>query len=135
MDGVAAVRTVLVADTAMIALVPVARIFAGPAPLGTALPFVMLESISKQDRNLPSPGATRFVTERVQATVVAANYPSQKTVLRAVRHAAADQINPAVPGISGVTIHTDSAGPDFYDADYSGWRGSQDFRVKYTEVR
>lgn len=135
MDGVAAVRAVLVADAAMIALVPVARIFAGPAPLGTALPFVMLESISKQDRNVPSPGANRFVTERVQVTVVAANYLTQKATLRAVRHAAADKINPAVPGISGVTIHTDSAGPDFYDADYSGWRGSQDLRTRYTETR
>ena len=135
MDGVAAVRSVLVADSAVTDLVPAARVFAGPAPLGTVLPFVMLESISKQDRNLPSPGATRFVTERVQVTVVAASYPSQKTTLRAVRHAAADKINPAVAGLSGVTIHTDTGGPDFYDADYSGWRGSQDFRTRYTETR
>lgn len=135
MDGVAAVRSVLVADASMTALVPAARIFAGPAPLGTVLPFVMLESISKTDRNLPAPGSTRFVTERVQATVVAENYPSQKAILRAVRHAAADKLSPTVNGISGVTIHTDTAGPDFYDADYAGWRGSQDFRVKYSEDR
>lgn len=135
MDGVAAVRSVLAADAGMAALVPAAQIFSGPAPLGTPLPFVMLESVSKQDRNLPSPGVTRFVTERVQATVVAGNYPSQKAILRAVRHAAADKIDPAVTGLSGVTIHTDSGGPDFYDADYSGWRGSQDFRVKYQEAR
>ena len=135
MDGVAAVRSVLVADADMIALVPAARIFAGPAPLGTALPFVMLESISIVDRNIPSPGAQRFVTERVQATWVAQNYPQQKQLQRAVRHAAADKINPTVAGLSGVTIHTDSAGPDFYDQDYSGWRSSQDFRCKYNEER
>lgn len=135
MDGVAAVRSVLVADTGMTALVPAARIFAGPAPTGTALPFVMLESISIVDRNIPSPGAQRFVTERVQVTWVAQNYPQQKQLQRAVRHAAADKISPTVAGISGVTIHTDSAGPDFYDETYSGWRSSQDFRVKYSEER
>jgi hypothetical protein len=135
MDGVTAVRSVLVADADIIALVPAARIFAGPAPLGTALPFVMLESISILDRNILSPGSQRFVTERVQVTFVAQNYPQQKQLQRAVRHAAADKINPTVAGISGVTIHTDSAGPDFYDQDYAGWRGSQDFRTKYLETR
>lgn len=135
MDGVAAVRSVLVADTSMVALVPASRIFAGPAPLGTALPFVMLGSISKVDLNLLSPGVTRFVKERVQATVVGANYPQQKAIHRAVRHAAADRLNPPVTGLLSVSIHTDSAGPDFYDDDYAGWRGSQDFQVKYEETR
>lgn len=135
MDGVLAVRSVLVADTAMTTLVPSARTFLGPAPLGTALPFVMLESISKVDLNIPAPGATRFVTQRVQVTVVAGSYQEQLSTMRAVRHAAADKLGAAVPGITGVTIHTDSAGPDFYDDDYAGWRSSQDFKVKYTEVR
>lgn len=135
MDGVAAVRSVLAEDGDLLALAPATRIFAGPAPLGTALPFVMLESISILDRNIPSPGPQRFVTERVQVTWVGQNYPQQKQVQRAVRHAAADKINPAVAGISGVTIHTDSAGPDFFDQDYSGWRSSQDFKVRYLETR
>lgn len=135
MDGVVAVRTVAIANSPLTSLVPAARIFAGPAPLGTPLPFVMLESISKNDLNIPSPAAQRFVMERVQATVVAQNYPQQKTIMRAVRRAIADQLYPAVNGISGVTIHTDSAGPDFYDDSYSGWRGSQDFMTKYNEER
>lgn len=135
MDGVAAVRSVLVADGAMTALVPAARIFAGPAPVGTALPFLMMESISKTDRNIPAPAATRHVRERVQVSAVGLNYPQQKQLLRAVRHAAADKINVSVTDLSAVTIHTDSAGPDFYDADYAGWRGSQDFQIRYTETR
>lgn len=139
MDGVAAVRSVLVADAGLAILVPPAsgksRIFEGPAQLGTPLPFVMLESISKVDRNIPAPGVTRFVTDRVQVTAVAKNATDRKAILRAVRHAAADNFYPTVTGISGVTIQTDSAGPDFYDDDYSGWRGSQDFRVRYLETR
>lgn len=139
MDGVAAVRAALIADAALLALVPdvagKSQVFAGPAPLGTALPFVMLESISKTDLNILAPGATRHVRERVQVSVVGLNYPQQKQLLRAVRHAAADRINVAVTGLTNVTIHTDSAGPDFHDADYAGWRGSQDFKVHYNEVR
>lgn len=135
MDGVAAVRSVLVADSAMTALVPAAKIIAGPLPLGIQPPAVSLQSISKVDLNVPSPGATRMVSERVQVTVMAANYPSQKSILRAVRHAAADQLYPTVPGISGVTIHTDSAGPDMTNDESSLWIGSQDFFAKYTEQR
>ena len=135
MDGVAAVRAVLTVDAGLTTLVPAANIISGPASLGTLLPFVMLESVSKNDRNIPAPGGQRHVTERVQVTVVARDYPQQKAVLRAVRRAAADQLYPVVTGISGVTIHTDSAGPDFFDDVYSGWRGSQDFRVGYTEER
>lgn len=135
MDGVAAVRSVLAADAALIALVPAARIIAGPLGLNAVLPAISLESISKVDMNLPSPGATRFVRERVQVTVHAKNYLSQKAILRAVRHAAADKLYPEVPGISGVTIHTESAGPDFMSEDASIWMGSQDMMVKYTEER
>jgi hypothetical protein len=135
MDGVAALRAVLVANGPLTAMVPNKGIFAGPAPLGTTLPLVMLESVSKVDRNLPSPGSRRHVRERVQATVIAADYLQQKAVLRAVRRAAADKLYPEVPGISGVTIHTDSAGPDFHDPAYAGWRGSQDFMVTYSEER
>jgi len=135
MDGVAAVRAAAVAAAELTALVPADRIFAGPAPIGTALPFVMLERVSANDRNLPSPGARRFVRERVQATAVARDYPQQKAVLRAVKRGVADRLDLTVAGITGVTIHTASAGPDFYDADYAGWRGSQDFMVKYSEER
>ena len=135
MDGVGALRATLVADGALTALVPAGDIAAGPAEVGTTLPLVMLESVSTIDLNIPAPGTHRFVRERVQATVIAADYVNQKAVLRAVRKAAADTLYPAVAGISGVTIHTDSAGPDFYDADFAGWRGSQDFMVTYSEER
>lgn len=135
MNGIAAIRSVLVADSGMTAIVPAARIIAGPAKIGLELPFAMIERVSRNDRNIPTPGPTRAVRERVRVTVVAANLPSREEVLRAVRHAAADQLYPTVPGISGVTIHTDGGGPPFYDDDYAGHRESQDFMVKYTETR
>lgn len=134
MDGVAAVRVALVADGALIALVPAARIQTGALPQGITLPAIALESISKVDRNILEPGVDRHVDERVQVTVLASTYPSQKAILRAVRHAAADKF-PTVTGLSNVTIHTDGAGPDLISEDSSIRIGTQDFRVGYTETR
>jgi hypothetical protein len=135
MDGVAAVRSVLLADADLIALTPIERVIAGPLPLNAALPSLSLQSVSKVDRNIPAPGATRHVRERVQATVSASNYPQQKAILRAVRHAAADKLNHAVAGLQGVMIHTESAGPDFINEEASIWLGTQDFLVTYLEQR
>lgn len=134
-DGVAVIRQLLVAHADLTALVPVARIAAGPMPLGTALPAVSIASVSSNDLNIPSPGATRFVTERVQVTVMAANYPSQKQVLREVKQAASDKRMASIAGLSNVTVHTDSAGPDFMDDQASIRMGSQDFFVRFTETR
>lgn len=134
MNGVVALRTLLIADATLTALVPVERIVAGVMPMGTTLPAVSITSVSSVDRNLPSPSATRHVTERVQATVLASDYPEQKEILAAVKAAAADTF-PTVSGISNVTVHTDSQGPDFMNEDASIYLGSQDFRVTFTEAR
>lgn len=135
MDGVTAIRSVFAADDALTALVPVARIIAGPLPLNIETPAISLQSISRTNLNILSPGSTRFATEWVQVTVIAGSYLSQKAIIRAVRHAAGDALYPEVDGISGVTIHTDSTGPDFMNEQTSLYLGSQDFRVKYTETR
>lgn len=135
MDGVAALVQVLVADADLTSLVPADRVAAGPSPLGFALPWIMLESVSKNDRNIPAPGARRHVRERVQVTVMASDYPERAAVMRAVRHAAADRVDVIVEGIDAVTIHTDSAGPDFMIEDPSIWCRSQDFLVTYLETR
>lgn len=134
MDGVAAVRVALVADAPLIALVPAARIVAGVLPQGATLPAIALQSISKNDRNIPNPGVYRHVQERVQVTVLAKTYPSQQQILRAVRKAAADKF-PTVTGLTQVTIHTLTAGPDFMNEEASIHIGSQDFNVTYSEQR
>lgn len=135
MTGVVAVRTVLIANAALTALVPPARIGAGVLPQDTALPAISLTSVSKVDRNIPAPGNYRHVSERVQVTVLARNYPEQLAVMAAVRGAAADQVNPVVSGLTAVTIHTEGAGPDIFSAEASIYQGEQDFRVTYTEAR
>lgn len=134
MNGVIAVRSLLVADTGVTTLVPAARIVAGVVPQGTALPAISLMSVSSTDRNIPSPGPKRRVTERVQVTVLARSYPEAKSLIAAVRAAAADRM-PAVEGLTDVTVHTESAGPDFLDEETGIHMQTQDFRVSFNEAR
>ena len=134
MNGVIAVRSLLVADTGVTALVPVARIAAGMLPQGTDLPAISLMSVSGVDRNIPAPGPKRRVTERVQVTVLARTYPEVKAIIAAVRQAAADQM-PTIDGLTDVTVHTDSAGPDFLDEETGIHMQTHDFRVSFNEAR
>lgn len=134
MSGVIAVRQVLVANAALTTLVPAGRIGAGVLPQGTPLPGISLESVSANDRNLPNPGVTRFVVERVQVTILANDYDSVQAILQAVRKAAADTF-PTVAGLMRVTIHTESTGPDFMNEQASIFMRSQDFRVTYSQAR
>ena len=134
MNGVIAVRILLLTDTGMTALVPPGRIAAGMLPQGTELPAISLLSVSSVDRNIPAPGSKRRVTERVQVTVLARTYPEAKTLIAAIRAAAADQM-PTVDGVFDVTVHTDSAGPDFLDEDTGIHMQTQDLRVSFNEAR
>ena len=84
--------------------------------------------------NVPSPGPKRRVTERVQVTVLARAYAEAKTIISAIRAAAADQM-PLIDGLSEVTVHTDSAGPDFLDEETGIHMQTQDFRVSFNEAR
>ena len=133
MNGVAAVRALLVAHAPLTSLVPVAQIVAGVVPQGSALPALSLMSVSSTERNILKAGAVRRVTERVQVTVLAATYPAAKAILKAVRQAAADR-SPTIAGIAQVTVQTDSTGPDFLDEQAGIHMQTQDFRVSFNEA-
>jgi hypothetical protein len=134
MDGVAVLRALLSADTELVALVPAERIVAGALPVATSLGAISITSISRVDRNIAAPGATRHCIERVQVMALAATYPAVKAILRAAKAAAADFIGSS-SGLSNVTVHTDSAGPDGMDEQSSIHMQSQDFIVGFTETR
>lgn len=134
MDGVAILRAILVADNALTTLVPKERISAGVLGLGTELDAISITRVSGVDLNMPSPGPDRHVTERVQATALAATYPKLRSILKAIKAAAADHVG-AIAGAADVTVHTDVAGPDFMDDQASIHMGSQDFIVGFTEPR
>ena len=134
MNGVIAVRSLLVSDLRVTSLVPPERVAAGTLPQGTALPAIALMSIGSTDLNIPSPGPKRRVTERVQVTVLTRTYAEAKAIIAAIRGAAADQM-PAIDGLSDVTVHTDSAGPDFLDEETGIHMQTQDLRVSFNEAR
>jgi len=133
MNGVVAVRSLLVANAPLIALVPQGRIMAGSLPPGSDLPAIALMSVSGVDRNLLHPVGHRRVSERVQVTGLAATYPAAKALMKAVRSAVLDQM-PSVSGIDHVVVHSDAAGPDFVDPETGIFILTQDLAVSFNET-
>ena len=66
--------------------------------------------------------------------MLARAYSETKAILAAARKAAADQM-PVIDGLTDVTVHTDSAGPDFLDEETGIHMQTQDFRVSFNEAR
>ena len=132
MSAVKIITALLHAYAPLTALTTVGRIKAGVLPQGIALPAVSVTEVSSTDRNIISQGALRHVTSRMQVTVLAENYTDQKVLISHVRKACADQIG-TIAGVSDVTIHTDSKGPDFNDPDAGFYMQSQDFMVSFNE--
>lgn len=134
MNGVAVIVALLHEDAAILTLVPADRIMSGDLPVGIDLPAISVTQISSVDRNIPRPGATRFVTDRVQVTILAADYPAKAMIQAAAKKALADQM-PSIAGLSGVVVHSQNAGPDFRNAEAGLHIGTQDYRVRYNQER
>lgn len=135
MDGVASVRSVLVADGSVTSLVPTTRIIADDVlPQGTVIPAILIRLISGTDRNIPNQPSTIHVRQRVQVEIHAATNPSRQAIKRAVREAVRANRFPTVSGLTFVTIHTEAEGPNFYNEDPFVRVGVQDFQVTYSEA-
>ena len=132
MNGVNVIGDLLRASADITAVVPAERIRAGALPQQTAIPAIVVESISLNDRNILQPGDTRMVRERVQVTVLAPNYRQKNDILRLVRKVCADR-RANLSSQSDVVVLTDGAGPDFMADDASFWMQNQDFSVSYNE--
>lgn len=132
MSGVEIVGALLNASTDLLALVPTARIKAGALPQGVALPAIAVTSVGAIDRNILSQGSARRVSERVQVTVLAANYRDKETILRLVRSACADKRGD-LASTTAADVLTDGAGPDFQSDDSTIWMKTQDFSVSFNE--
>lgn len=131
MNGTAAVRSLLVNNAAVTALVPAGRIITGTLALDTALPAISLTDVSSVDQQTLDEPGERFTTDRVQITVLAANYPSLVNVLAKAK-SAVDAKFPAIAGLTNVVVRTDGQGPYFTNDAASIHMRSQDVRVSYT---
>lgn len=133
MSAIKIVRALLVADAALIALVPASRIVAGIPAQNMTLPLISLTEISRTDRNPLKGSDTSMSISRVQVTVMTASYPVQKTLLAAVRHAGRDKVG-TLSGFFHVSVLLDGTGPDFMDTETAIYQQGQDFKVSFTET-
>lgn len=134
MKAIHAIRHFLTSDASLIAEVPTDRIKAGTLPLGIGLPAIGIAEISSNDRNVPSPGLTRRVTARIQVTVMAINYKTQKDLINLVRKACSDKIEETIGDATQVVVLTSGKGPDLTIPNTEIHMQSQDFMVSYNEL-
>lgn len=134
MSAVAIMRALLLARPALLALVPAARIISGVIPATTALPAI---SISEVDSNpietVAHGGPVETIRARVQVTVVATSYPSQKALMAATKLGAGVNTG-TVAGFSVLSVLPGGTGPDLNNLDDDGiYEQSRDFMVTFVE--
>ena len=133
MSGVKVIRALLVADTALLAVVPAARVIAGVLPQGTALPAVALTEVSTAEVSRIDAQAVYALVECcVQITIFVADYPQQKQLLDLVRKAC-NYKRGTVAGVVVSSVRRESNGPDFNDPAAGFYMQSIDFKVIYHE--
>jgi hypothetical protein len=135
MSAVAAIRYLLANDATLVAQVAATKIMAGPIPINTVLPAISVQEISQIPHNDVGMNSTSVLsTSRVQVTVLAKTYATQKSILELVRKACPNT-HGTVNGVAVDSILPDSAGPDLYDADAVIYMQSRDFIVKVASSR
>ena len=114
-------------------MIPSEKIFSGDVPQRTGLPAIGVKEVSRNEFKTISAGeATTLVTARIQVTVHAKNYLSQKSVLLAAK------LGPGVhtgriAGVKVRSVRRGDVGPDFSDDSAGIYQQSRDFMVTYIE--
>lgn len=131
-SAVKAVRALLVANPALVAVVPPDSIGTGRFKEGTQLPAVIVSHVSTNRSKVTNPDGTRFCTSRIQATIFARTYPGQDAVQKLVRQT----LKPTrglINGVSLDSIQPEGDGPDIRDDLADIYMGMSDFIVTFTE--
>jgi hypothetical protein len=129
-SAVKAIRYLLANNANLIAVVAATKIFSGAIPLNTALPAIVVKHISTTERLAIKNAGAKFCVSRVQVTVQAKTYATQKSILELVRIALAST-HATVNGVEVDSIAPDGAGPDLWDADADIYEQSRDFLVRW----
>jgi len=129
-SDVKAVRYLLSNNATLNAQVPAARIIGGVLPQGIELPAISVTHVSTVRPQMVN-AASKLCVSRVQVTVMAGSYATQKSVQALVR-AALPRSRGSVNGVAVDSILIDTEGPDFTD-EAGLYMGSIDYRVTYTE--
>lgn len=136
MSGSSIVGTLLRANSALIAQVPVGRIINGVIPIGTTLPAISITEVSAVETRTVAMTERPLTTSRVQVTVQTKNtattsgYAQQKQILELVRKAL-PHTRGTVGSYSVDSILPDSAGPDMQEVDAGFYMQSRDVLVTF----
>jgi len=120
----------LAQNATLTAQVPAARIIGGVLPQGIALPAISVMHVSTVRPSFVAASAGMSIA-RVQVTIFAATYATQKSIMALIR-AALPRSRGSVNGVAVESIIPDTEGPDATD-DAGLYIGSIDYRVTYTE--
>lgn len=133
MSGVAVIQYILSHNAPLTAVVAAAKIVGGILPLKTELPGISVASVDDFPRiPVDAPGTARFITERVQVTILAKTYPSKMSILELVRKALPVSRG-TVNGVLCDSVLFDSSGPDQDDAELQIYTKSRDYIVRWNE--
>ena len=128
--GVSIAAQLLVANAALLAVVPAIRIMAGVLPVTTDAPAISLTQVSGVERKTVSMAeATRYKTDRVQVTIYAKTYPAVKQILALVRDAM--PVSTVAAGPVQSVLHAND-GPCFFDEGPNVFSQSVDYMTSYT---
>lgn len=105
----------------------------GQLPQGTALPACVVEHVVTNElTTIDANAAFGLMRTRIQVTVLAKDYPTQKAVLEQVRIACNYQRG-LIASVRVVSVLRDNVGPDLRDDDMQVYTQSIDFQVTYQE--
>lgn len=129
--AVKAIQHILSNDADVLVEVAAAKIKGGGIQVGTSLPAIAINEISSLERiAVANDDSEQLTTSRIQVTVLAKTYPSQKSILELVRLACKDQAG-TIDGVFVDSIQSLGAGPDFRDDAATIFMQSRDFLVKF----
>jgi hypothetical protein len=135
MSDAVIIRALLIADAAVAATVPPAKVYFAEIPQGTELPAIAVASISTTEpqSRLQDVGDKVFKVSRVQVTVAAKSYLEQGRIIALVG-AAIRGGRRHVAGILVANIERAGTGPDDGDSDAKIFQQTRDFRVSYFDT-
>lgn len=142
MSGVSVIRYLLANNASVTAVIPSARIIAGPLPLGTTLPALSIMQIDSIPafRTVRVNEANRMHSDRVQvaalfygakASTPGAGYLGVYQMLKLVLAACPSQRG-SVNGFAVDSIIPDIEGPDLHDQETDLYSKTRDFFVRWT---
>lgn len=134
MSAVDVVRALLMAHAPLRALVDAKNIVLGTVPQRADLPAIGIREISRVELGTVSLSqAAVLVRARVQVTVMAKSYGSQKAVLQAAKLGPCAHTG-EIAGIAVRSVMREPVGPDLKDDDAGIFQQSRDFMVTYVET-